>query len=134
MAATSVSAPRRLRASQLITAIDSLRRGLAGAISPADDAILRQERETAEYYRRTADLIQNGLPGAIARNPIFALADSVRARAAKVATLVAEAREVAGLPPQSDAVLASGRTVVAVGADDIVSSRAMPLIVVGLAP
>lgn len=63
---------------------------------------------------------------------------SVTSRAVTVVrlspSLVAEAREVAGLPPQSDAVLASGRTVVAVGADDIVSSRAMPLIVVGLAP
>ena len=94
----------RLLAEENIVSIDSLRRGLAGAIAPADDAILSQERETAEYYRRTADLIQNGLPGAIARNPIFALADSVRARAAQVATLVAEAR---GAGEEAQRLLAS---------------------------
>ena len=94
----------RLLAEENIAAIDSLRRGLAGGIAPADEAILAQERETADYYRRTADLIQNGLPGAIARNPIFALADSVRGRAAKVATLVAEAR---GAGEEAQRLLAS---------------------------
>jgi hypothetical protein len=94
----------RLIAEENIAAIDSLRRGLAGAIAPADEAILASERETAETYRRTADLILNGLPGAIARNPIFALADSVRGRAAKVATLVAEAR---GAGEEAQRLLAS---------------------------
>jgi hypothetical protein len=103
MFAAQVTATK-LIAEENIVSIDSLRRGLAGAISPADDAILVQERETADYYRRTADLIQNGLSGAIARNPIFAMADSVRARAAKVATLVAEAR---GAGEEAQRLLAS---------------------------
>jgi outer membrane protein assembly factor BamD (BamD/ComL family) len=94
----------RLLAEENIAAMDSLRRGLGGAVAPADESILAQERETAEYYRRLADLIQNGLPGAIARNPIFALADSVRGRAAKVATLVAEAR---GAGEEAQRLLAS---------------------------
>jgi hypothetical protein len=94
----------RVLADENIASIDSLRRGLAGALAPADESILMQERQTAEYYRRTADLIQNGLPGAISRNPIFALADSVRARAAKVATLVAEAR---GAGEEAQRLLAS---------------------------
>ncbi len=94
----------RVLADENIASIDSLRAGLGGAIAPADETILRQERETAESYKRMADLIQNGLPGAIARNPIFALADSVRARAAKVATLVAEAR---GAGEEAQRLLAS---------------------------
>jgi hypothetical protein len=94
----------RLLANENVNSIDTLRRGLAGAIAPTDEAILAQERETADYYRRIADLIQNGLPGAIAHNPIFALADSVRARAAKVATLVAEAR---GAGEEAQRLLAS---------------------------
>ena len=97
-------AATRLLAQENINSIDSLRRGLAGAIAPTDEAILAQERETAVYYQRIADLIQNGLPGAIAHNPIFALADSVRARAAKVATLVAEAR---GAGEEAQRLLAS---------------------------
>jgi TolA-binding protein len=97
-------AATRLLAEENIASIDSLRRGLQGAIAPADESILMQERETAEAYKRTADLIQNGLPGAIARNPIFALADSVRGRAAKVATLVAEAR---GAGEEAQRLLAS---------------------------
>ena len=98
-----ISETRRV-ADENIAAIDSLRRGMAGGLAPADEAILLQERQTAEYYRATADVIQNGLSGAIARNPIFALGDSVRGRAARVATLLAEAR---GAGEETQRLLAS---------------------------
>ena len=94
----------RMSAQENIAAIDSIRRSLAGALAPADEAILLQERQTAEYYRSAADLIQSGLSGAIARNPIFALGDSVRGRAARVATLLAEAR---GAGEETQRLLAS---------------------------
>ena len=94
----------RMVADENIAAIDSLRRGMAGGLAPADEAILLQERQTAEYYKSVADVIQNGLSGAIARNPIFALGDSVRGRAARVATLLAEAR---GAGEETQRLLAS---------------------------
>ena len=91
-------------ADENIAAIDSLRRGMAGGLAPADEAILTQERQTAQYYRTVSDLIESGLSGAIARNPIFALGDSVRGRAARVATLLAEAR---GAGEETQRLLAS---------------------------
>ena len=98
-----VSETRRV-ADENIAAIDSLRRGMAGGLAPADESILTQERQTAQYYRSVADLIESGLGGAIARNPIFALGDSVRGRAARVATLLAEAR---GAGEETQRLLAS---------------------------
>jgi hypothetical protein len=98
-----VSETRRV-AEENIAAIDSLRRGMSGGLAPADESILVQERQTAEYYRSVADAIQNGLSGAISRNPIFALGDSVRGRAARVATLLAEAR---GAGEETQRLLAS---------------------------
>lgn len=94
----------RMVAEENIAAIDSIRRGMAGGLAPADEAILMQERQTAEYYRSVASIIQDGLTGAIARNPIFALGDSVRGRAARVATLLAEAR---GAGEETQRLLAS---------------------------
>ena len=94
----------RMVAEENIASIDSIRRGMSGGLAPADDAILTQERQTAEYYRAVAEVIQNGLSGAIARNPIFALGDSVRGRAARVATLLAEAR---GAGEETQRLLAS---------------------------
>jgi outer membrane protein assembly factor BamD (BamD/ComL family) len=94
----------KMVAEENIAAIDSIRRGMAGGLAPADEAILVQERQTAEYYRSVADLIQNGLSGAISRNPIFALGDSVRGRAARVATLLAEAK---GAGEETQRLLAS---------------------------
>lgn len=91
-------------ADENIAAIDSLRRGLSGALAPADESILGQERQTAEYYRNVATLIESGLGAAIARNPIFALGDSVRGRAARVATLLAEGR---GAGEETQRLLAS---------------------------
>jgi hypothetical protein len=103
MFAGQVTATRML-AEENIVAMDSLRRTLAGALSPTDEALLAQERQTAEYYRNTALIIESGISGAIALNPIFALADSVRGRAARVATLVAEAR---GAGEEAQRLLAS---------------------------
>ena len=100
---TQVNATRMV-ADENIAAIDSIRRGMSGGLTPADEAILLQERQTAEYYRAVAEVIQNGLSGAIARNPIFALGDSVRGRAARVATLLAEAR---GAGEETQRLLAS---------------------------
>jgi outer membrane protein assembly factor BamD (BamD/ComL family) len=94
----------RMVAEENIAAIDSIRRGMSGGLAPADEAILAQERQTAEYYRSVAQAIQNGLSGAISRNPIFALSDSVRGRAARVATLLAEAR---GAGEETQRLLAS---------------------------
>ena len=103
MFSAQVTATRML-ADENIAAIDSLRRSLSGALSPTDEALLAQERQTAEYYRNTAGVIESGIGGAIALNPIFALADSVRGRAARVATLVAEAR---GAGEEAQRLLAS---------------------------
>jgi len=97
-------AATRTAAEENIVAIDSIRRGMGSGLSAADEAILVQERQTAEYYRSVADLIQSGLSGAITRNPIFALGDSVRGRAARVATLLAEAR---GAGEETQRLLAS---------------------------
>ena len=94
----------RMVAEENIAAIDSIRRGMAGGLLPADEAILLQERQTAEHYRSVANIIESGLSGAIARNPIFALGDSVRGRAARVATLLAEAR---GAGEETQRLLAS---------------------------
>jgi hypothetical protein len=44
------------------------------------------------------------------------------------APVAAEARAVLGLPPTSDAVLASSRTVLAVGAESVVSHRGIPFL------
>jgi tetratricopeptide (TPR) repeat protein len=85
----------RLLADENVAALDSLVTGLRGAIAPADETVIMHERQTALAYRGVADLVENGLAGAIRRHPIFALGDSLARRGERAAALLAEARRAA---------------------------------------
>jgi tetratricopeptide (TPR) repeat protein len=85
----------RLLADENAAALDSVRRGLQGAIAPGDEAVLEYERQTTQSYRNIATLVENGLAGAIRLHPIFALGDSVARRGERTAALLDSARAAA---------------------------------------
>ena len=85
----------RLLADENVGALDSLVTGLRGAVAPPDEVVIAHERQTALAYRGIADLVENGLAGAIRRHPIFALGDSLARRGERAAALLADARRAA---------------------------------------
>ncbi|HUF26537.1 MAG TPA: hypothetical protein VMM18_06085 [Gemmatimonadaceae bacterium] len=76
--------------------VDSVRTHLAGTLEPSEASALEYEAQTASTYQRIADLIEAALEGAIARHPAFAMRDSTRAHAARIAALVDETRSALG--------------------------------------
>jgi outer membrane protein assembly factor BamD (BamD/ComL family) len=82
----------RMLANENLAAIDSVRGGLTGGLAPEDVQLLDAERRTAQLYAETAAMIERGLAGAVDRNPVFALRDSVRARGERMGRMLVDAR------------------------------------------
>lgn len=80
----------RAAAAENQASIDSVRRSLGASVTPEDAEILRLESQTAAAYAQLAQEIQSGIGGAIARHPVFALRDSVRARGERIGRLLGE--------------------------------------------
>jgi hypothetical protein len=52
--------------------------------------VLQLEAQTAAAYRRVADAIDAGMGGALSRHPVFAMRDSLRLKAQRLAGLLGE--------------------------------------------
>jgi len=74
------------------TKLDSVQQSLQASATPADLAYLQQEHETSNIYRRIADEVDARLDSAIARNPAFALRDTVRQRGERTRALIVQTR------------------------------------------
>jgi len=70
--------------------IDSVRRIVQVAGTPADLETLDREAATAAQYSHIADVIESGLPAAIAAHPAFALRDTVRLRGERTRQLIVQ--------------------------------------------
>ncbi|HWJ21463.1 MAG TPA: hypothetical protein VNS52_03835 [Gemmatimonadaceae bacterium] len=70
--------------------IDSVRTSLGGSIASNDAAVLQLEAQTSATYRRLADAIDAGMNGALSRHPVFAMRDSLRLKAQRLAGLLGE--------------------------------------------
>jgi outer membrane protein assembly factor BamD (BamD/ComL family) len=82
----------RMLANENRAAIDSVKTTLGGAQGALEYGLLDTEAQTATAYVQLADIIERGIPGAVAHHPVFALRDSVSARATRVGTLLADAQ------------------------------------------
>jgi outer membrane protein assembly factor BamD (BamD/ComL family) len=82
----------RMLANENRAAIDSVKTTLGGAQGALEFGLLDTEAQTATAYVQLADIIERGIPGAVAHHPVFALRDSVSARATRVGTLLADAQ------------------------------------------
>lgn len=82
----------RLLADENLELVDSVRNVLAASSGTMERELLDREAETSRIYRGVADLIENGIEGAIGRHPVFALRDSLRVRGARSRALLAEAQ------------------------------------------
>jgi hypothetical protein len=82
----------RMLANENRAAIDSVKTTLGGAQGALEFGLLDTEAQTATAYVQLADIIERGIPGAVAHHPVFALRDSVNARATRVGTLLADAQ------------------------------------------
>lgn len=78
----------RMLAAENRQQIDSVRTTMAGALGPTETTVLGLEAETAQLYGQTAEAIERGLDGAISRHPVFALRDTIMARADSIRQLL----------------------------------------------
>jgi hypothetical protein len=85
----------RILANENRAAIDSVKTTLGSGQGGLEYGLLDMEAQTAVAYGQLADIIERGIPGAVAHHPVFALRDSVNARATRVGTLLAEAQSSA---------------------------------------
>jgi TolA-binding protein len=89
--APQLEGTRRLAADN-VRLLDSVRQVVRIAGTPADLETLDREAATAAEYSRVADVIERGLPGAIASHPAFALRDTVRLRGERTRQLIVQAQ------------------------------------------
>lgn len=89
MFAAQISTTRMLAAENR-AAIDSVKSSLSGAQSAQEFVLLDLEVQTAAYYAQVADLVEQGIDGALGRHPVFARRDSLNARSNQLATLLTE--------------------------------------------
>jgi hypothetical protein len=82
----------RMLANENRAAIDSVKTTLGGAQGALEYGLLDTEAQTATAYVQLADIIERGIPGAVAHHPVFAMRDSINARATRVGTLLADAQ------------------------------------------
>src|SRR6185312_516703 len=80
----------RTLAADNIRQIDSVRQVVRSAGSAEDLATLDREAQTASEYAHIADVIEHGLPAAIAGHPAFALRDTVRLRGERTRELIVQ--------------------------------------------
>lgn len=82
----------RMLATENQRIVDSVRTNLSGALQEGEAGALEYESATAQTYQRIADVLEGQIDSAIARHPAFALRDSARARADRIAALIDAAR------------------------------------------
>jgi TolA-binding protein len=82
----------RMLANENIALLDSVQRTMSAGMAPEDQQLLARERQTAQLYTETAQMIEQGINGAIDRHPAFAMRDSVRMRGDRIGQLLAQAR------------------------------------------
>ena len=63
--------------------LDSVKASLGSSLAPREAAVLETEIQTAHTYQQITELVDSGLDAAIARNPVFALQDSLGVRLAR---------------------------------------------------
>ena len=82
----------RLLASENQRMADSVRTTLGTNLQEEEASALAYESQTAQTYQNLADHVDAALEGALARHPAFALRDSARMRADRIAALIDETR------------------------------------------
>jgi len=70
-------------ATENVAMLDSVKASLGSSLTPHDSAVLETEIQTAHTYQQISQLVDSGLDAAIARNPVFALQDSLGVRLAR---------------------------------------------------
>src|SRR6185437_2441177 len=70
-------------ATENVAMLDSVKASLGSSLTPHDAAVLETEIQTAHTYQQISQLVDSGLDAAIARNPVFALQDSLGVRLAR---------------------------------------------------
>lgn len=70
-------------AAENVAMLDSVKASLGSSLTPHDSAVLETEIQTAHTYQQISQLVDSGLDAAIARNPVFALQDSLGVRLAR---------------------------------------------------
>lgn len=70
-------------ATENVAMLDSVKASLGTSLTPHDSAVLETEIQTAHTYQQISQLVDSGLDAAIARNPVFALQDSLGVRLAR---------------------------------------------------
>ena len=98
------TAETRRLAGENAARIDSIRSRLGTLLTAGEGDLLTIESQTAATYRRVADAIERDIEGALRRNPVFALHDSVRARSESAQALLAQMR---GLAESTNQLLAA---------------------------
>ena len=86
MLATQVAATQTA-AAENVRMVDSLRAALGPTATPADQHVLDVEANTASIYRAMADSVARQIDAIVARQPVFALHDSIMARLARARAL-----------------------------------------------
>jgi hypothetical protein len=70
-------------ATENVAMLDSVKASLGSSLTPHDSAVLETEIQTAHTYQQISQLVDSGLDAMIARNPVFALQDSLGVRLAR---------------------------------------------------
>ncbi|HWG53115.1 MAG TPA: hypothetical protein VN677_07405 [Gemmatimonadaceae bacterium] len=70
-------------ATENVAMLDSVKASLGSSLAPREAAVLETEIQTAHTYQQITELVDSGLDAAIARNPVFALQDSLGVRLAR---------------------------------------------------
>lgn len=86
MLASQVAATQTA-AAENVRMVDSLRAALGPTATPADQHVLDVEANTASIYRAMADSVARQIDAIVARQPVFALHDSIMARLARARAL-----------------------------------------------
>ncbi|MGH7627639.1 MAG: tetratricopeptide repeat protein [Gemmatimonadaceae bacterium] len=70
-------------ATENVAMLDSVKASLGSSLAPREAAVLETEIQTAHTYQQITEVVDSGLDAAIARNPVFALQDSLGVRLAR---------------------------------------------------
>jgi tetratricopeptide (TPR) repeat protein len=86
MLASQVAATQTA-AAENVRMVDSLRTALGTSVTPADAHVLDVEANTASIYQTMADSVAHQIDGIVARQPVFAMHDSIMGRLARARAL-----------------------------------------------
>ena len=91
----------QLLAQENVALIDSLRRSLQGAVGSPELELLETEAATARAYQSMATAVATSLDSLIARQPAFALSDSLRAKGERLESLIGDTRQTLAATAQA---------------------------------